>query len=84
MQDEFFLLKFGIQGLLKFVYEVPKQITLNRTMHSQTKSCASTSSWLDKTENGAWLKLTDTVFFFLGFVPIMDIAEGNCVYVGSP
>jgi len=41
-----------MQGLLKFVFEVPKQITLNRTMQSQTKACILKASWLNKTENG--------------------------------
>jgi hypothetical protein len=42
-----------MQGLLKFVYEVLKQISLNWTMQSQTKACILKSSWLNKTENGA-------------------------------
>jgi len=47
-----------MQGLLKFVFEVPKQITPNQTLQSQTKASISKASWLNKTESGAWLKLT--------------------------
>jgi hypothetical protein len=42
-----------MQGLLKFVFEVLKQITLNQTMQGQTKACISKSTWLNKTDNGA-------------------------------
>jgi len=61
-----------MQSLLKFANEVPKQIALNRTMQSQTKACSWKSSWLNKTENGAWLKLTNTFFFLWGSVTIIQ------------
>jgi len=44
---------------MKFAYEVP-----NWAMQCQTKACITESSCLNKRENIAWLKVTDTIFFF--------------------
>jgi hypothetical protein len=39
----------------------PNQIALKWTMRSQTKACITKSSCVDKRQNRAWLKLTDTI-----------------------
>ena len=72
MQDKFYPLNSALKkmwGRLKFTYEALKQITpnlvaLTQAVQSQTKACITKSSYVNKIENRAQLKLTD-IFFFL-------------------
>jgi len=43
---------------------MPNHITLNQIVRNQTKACVAKSSCINKRGDRAWLKLTDTVFFF--------------------
>jgi hypothetical protein len=58
-----------MRGRLKFMHEAqdrtaPNRIVLNRTMQSLTKAHIAILSCVDKPENTATLKLTDTIFSF--------------------
>ena len=72
-------------GRLKFMYEVPhltaqNGIALNWYMQSKTKACIANMPCADKTDNTAWLKLTDTNFFLRTLFIIQFFKEA---YFGS-
>jgi len=47
---------YSLNLALQSMYQAPNWITLNWTMHSQTKACIAKSSCVNKSDNRACLK----------------------------
>jgi hypothetical protein len=76
-------------GHFKLTYEAPNWtapnwIALNQTMQSQTKACIAKSSCVNKSENRAQLKLTDTMKHDISEASSLSIFRQRSTKPGGP